>query len=232
MRLTSFFRLLMNHTTDLSRSCIKGSMLLGIAAALLSQLATAAIIIATLVCLTCVARHASTPDLDSPPGSEVIIRTEVTAIWVPQALRDLARRQADPPADRSPEKVRTYLAGSGWREPWYAVTSQVYQRHGRSGETTHIRWLTEIADRPDELQAVMATAAGRPPRYEDGRFSRTRVHVIPDTLQAVDSRTEIIRLMAELVEGSKSSPPGGLDFKTPGGTCSILETRITKTRIR
>jgi hypothetical protein len=212
MRLTSFFRLLMNHTTDLSRSRIKGSMLPRIAAALLSRLATAAVMIATLVCLTSVARHSSTPDPDSAPGSEVIIRTEVTAIWVPKALRDLALRQADPPSDRSPEKVRTHLAGSGWREPWYAVTSQAYQLNGRSEETTHIRWLTEIADRPDELQAVMDTTAGRPPRYEDGRFSRTRVHVVPDTLQAVDSRTELIRLMAELVEGSKSSPPGGLNF--------------------
>ena len=42
-------------------------------------------------------------------------------------------------------------------------------------------------------------------------FSHARVEVIPDTLQAVDPREAITRLMAEPVVGDESSPAGGLD---------------------
>jgi hypothetical protein len=100
--------------------------------------------------------------------------------------------------ERSPEKVQAYLARDGWRNPWYALTCRGYQLNGRSGETTQIRWLSEPVDRLDEFQAVMATAAGRAPWFEDRRFSNTRVEIIPDTLRAVDSRAEITRHVADL----------------------------------
>jgi hypothetical protein len=211
MHLTSFFRPLKKHLTDVSQSRVRGFMPLRSAAALLSTLTTTAVMIASLVCLRWVVHQAVTPDLVSPSGSGVVIRTEVTAIWVPQALRDLARHQAGPPVDRSPEEVQTYLARNGWRNAWYALTCRGHQVNGGFGEVTQIRWLSEAADHLDELQAVMATAAGRLPRFEDGRFSHTRVEVIPDTLQAVDSREAITRLMAELVVGGKNLPPGGPD---------------------
>jgi hypothetical protein len=131
---------------------------------------------------------AEAPAPEEPSGSGIVFRTEAAAIWVPQALRDLARHQAGPPVDCSPEKVQTYLARNGWRNAWYAMTCRGLQVNGQLSEITQIRWLSEAAEYLDELQAVMATAAGRPPRFEDGRFSQTRVEVIPDTLQAVDSR--------------------------------------------
>jgi hypothetical protein len=211
MRLTSYFRPLKKYLTTVSQSRVKGSMMLRIAAALLSTWATIGVMITLLVCLTWVGHHAGAPDLDFPPGSGVVIRTEVTAIWLSQALRELALHQAGPPVDNSPEKVQSYLALNGWRDAWYALTYRGYQVNGQSGETTQIRWLSEAGDHLDELHAVIATATGRPPRFEDRRYSHTRVEIIPDTLQAVDSRVEIIQLMAELVDGGKTSPPGGLD---------------------
>ena len=93
----------------------------------------------------------------------------------------------------------------------YALTYRVHQVNGEFQEITQIRHLSKAADHLDELQAVMATAAGREPRYEGRVFSHARVEIIPDTLQAVDPRDAITRLMAEPSVGGRSSPTGGLD---------------------
>jgi hypothetical protein len=153
---------------------------------------------------------AQAPALENPPASGIVVWTEVTAIWIPQALRDLARRQAGTPVDCSPEDVQMYLARNGWRDGWYATTRWDYGANGQSAEITQIRWLSEAADHLDELQAVMATAAGRPPRYEGPDFSHPRVKIIPDTLRAVDSHEAITRLVAELVGGVKTPPTGSM----------------------
>jgi hypothetical protein len=147
---------------------------------------------------------------EGPPGTGIILRSEVTAIWMPQALRDLARHQAGSLVDRSPEELRTYLERNGWRAAWYALTYRYHQVNRESGEITQIRRLSEAADHLDELRAVMATAAGRPPRYDGLEVSHARVEVIPDALQAVDPREAITRLMAEPVAGDGSLPAGGL----------------------
>lgn len=146
-----------------------------------------------------VEHHAGEPDPEDRPGSGTIIRSEVAAIWAPQALCDLARHNADPPMDRSPERLQTCLARSGWRDAWYALTYRGHQANGGIVEITQIRRLSEAVDHLDELQAVMATAAGRPPQLEGGDFSHASIVVIPETLKAVDPREAITRLMAEPV---------------------------------
>ena len=154
---------------------------------------------------------AEAPAPEGPPGSGIVVKIEVTAIWIPQALRDLARRQGGTPGDCSIEDVQLYLARNGWGDAWYALTCWECDPTGGSAEITQIKWLSESAAHLEELQAVMATAAGKPPWFEDGRFSHTRVELIPDSFQAVDAHSEIIRLMADLVAGDKSLRAGAMD---------------------
>jgi hypothetical protein len=144
--------------------------------------------IASLVGLTSVGNHASVPDPEDQPGSGVVIRTEVAAVWVPQALCNLARLEAGHRMHFAPEEVQTYFEDHGWKTAWYALTYRGLQVNGQSGELTQIRFLSEAADHLAELQAVMATAAGRPPYFEDVDFSHSSVEIIPDALQAVDPR--------------------------------------------
>jgi hypothetical protein len=141
---------------------------------------------------------------EGPPGRGISLRTEVTSIWVPQALYDLARHRAGPSVGHSPFELQAYLAGNGWRAAWYALTYRGHQVNGGVAEITQIRRLTEAADHLDELQSVLATAAGRPPRFEDGDFSYANVKVIPDMMRAVEPREAITWLMAERVVGDKS----------------------------
>jgi hypothetical protein len=197
MRLMSFFPPLKKPLTEVSQSRGSGSSPLSAAVTLLWTWGAAAAVIASLVCLAGVEHHAGEPDPEDRPGSGTIIRTEVTAIWAPQALCDLARHKADPPMELSPERLQTCLARSGWRDAWYALTYRGHQANGGIGEMTQIRRLSEAADHLDELHAVMATAAGRPPQFEGPDFSHARVKVIPDTMRAMDPREAITRLMAE-----------------------------------
>ena len=163
---------------------------------MLTRLATAAIMIASLVSLTWVGDHAGAPDADTPPGSGIVVHIEITAVWLPRALVDQARRRNGLPVVCSPDELRTCLERNGWPDPWFALTCRGYQVTGQSSEWTQIRWLTQAADHLGDLQAVMATAAGRPPRCEETDFSHARIEVIPDSLQAVEPREAIKRLLS------------------------------------
>jgi hypothetical protein len=171
-------------------------MLLRFITAMLSRFATMAVAFASLVCLMWVGYHAGAPDADTPPGSGIVVHTEITAVWLPRALVDQARGGSGLPVVRSPDELRTCLERNGWPDPWYALTSRGYQVNGQCSEWTQIRWLTQAADYPDELQAVMATAAGRPRRCEETDFTYARIEVIPDSLQAVEPREAIRRLLS------------------------------------
>jgi hypothetical protein len=171
-------------------------MPLRIITAMLTRLATAAVLFVSFVSLMWVGQHSSAPDADAPPGSGIIVHTEITAVWLPRALLDQARGRSGLPVPRSPEEVRILLVRDGWPDPWYALTGRWYQANGQSSEWTQVRWLTQAADHLDELQAVMATAAGRPPRFEGSDFSHARIEVIPDELQALERREVIRRLQS------------------------------------
>jgi hypothetical protein len=174
-------------------------------------LGAASAIIGSVVGLMWASPHAEAPAPEEPRGLGIVLKTEVTAIWIPQALRDLAQHQDGPPVDRSPEELQTYLKRNGWSPAWYALTYRGHQVNGGFGDITQIRLLSDAANHLDEFQAVMATAAGRPPHLEDKDFSHFRVEVIPETLRTVNPREAIARLMAGPVAGDENSPTGGTD---------------------
>jgi hypothetical protein len=185
------------------------------AAALVAMLfqtaGTTVLVIAGIVGLVYVSFHASSLGPDDPPRSGIVVRTKVTAVWKPKAILDVARGEAGASVFCSPETVPAELKRCGLNDAWYALNYRSYQVNGGSAEITEIRRLSEAANHLDELQAVMARAAGRPQRFEGTIFSHAKVEVIPDTLHALDPREAITRLMAYPVVGEKSSPPGGLD---------------------
>ena len=46
---------------------------------------------------------------DGPPGSGIVARVEVTTIWLPQGLFDLAQRKTDPAVFASHEELWTHV---------------------------------------------------------------------------------------------------------------------------
>jgi hypothetical protein len=203
----SFLPRLKKTLADVSHLRSTRSKLLTATVNLLWMLGTALAIVAPIVVLILAhpitqAPHVVGPsrealDAEEPPGSGIVLRTEITTIWIPRALRDMALRDARSPVERSPLELQACLKQNTWKPDWCALTYRGHQvKHGFA-ELTQIRPLSEAANHIDELQAVMATAAGRPPPFGARDFSHARVKVIPDTMQAMDPSAAIARLMAE-----------------------------------
>jgi hypothetical protein len=170
---------------------------IALVAILFQKTGTAVVGIAGIVVLVSVSFQAGTPGPEDSPGSGIVVRTELAALWIPRALYDVAQREAGAPVFLSPEALHTELKRRGLNDAWYALTYRAHQLNGEFREITQIRRLSEAADHLEELQAVMATAAGIPPRYEGRDFSHAKVEVLSDTLQAADPREAVTRLMAE-----------------------------------
>lgn len=169
--------------------------LLAAAAALLRMAVVASAITASVFGPARTEHHAVAPAADGPPGSGIIERTDVTAVWVPQALLDLARHGAGGPVIRSPGDLGDYVERHRLSAAWYAVTYRGRQIDGDSAEITQIRHLSDAPAHPGEFLDVMAFLAGNPPRSEKWDFSGAAVRVIPGRLLTVvpsEAITELI----------------------------------------
>jgi hypothetical protein len=112
---------------------------------------TAAAMIAAVLGLMWAGHHAQGPGQEGHPGAGIVVHTEVTTIWLPRALLDLARQQGGVEVDRSPEELQTYLGRCGSTAAWYPLTYRGHQVNGGFGEFTQIRRLGEAADHLDEF---------------------------------------------------------------------------------
>jgi hypothetical protein len=174
---------------------------------LLQSVSVVAVLSAGVLGIVWVSFQSKAPTPEDPHGSGTVMRAEVTAIWIPQALLDLAQREAGPPAIHSPEELRVCLERHGLSAAWFAQTYRGYQVNGESAEITRVRRMSEMADHFEEFQDLLAAAAGNRARSEARAFSRTTIHVIPDSLINADPLKAITELMTPRV-AQRKSPPG------------------------
>jgi len=180
---------------EASRLRTTRTRLLAAAAALSRMAVVASAIAASVFGPAWTEPHAVTSAPDEPPGSGIIERTDVTAVWVPQALFDLARHGTEALVIRSPGDLGDYVERHRLSAAWYAVTYRGRQVDGDSAEITQIRRLSEAPAHPGEFLDVMASLAGNPPRSERWDFSGAAVRVIPERLLTVaplEAITELI----------------------------------------
>ncbi len=81
------------------------SAVLSAAANLFRTAGAASAMIALVLGLMSAASQTGAPAPDGPPGSGVVLRTEVRTIWMPQALRDL---RGSAPASLSTTHLMSY----------------------------------------------------------------------------------------------------------------------------
>jgi hypothetical protein len=168
------------------------------AIARLSQTAGVAVVaIAGGFGLTWVSFRAGSPGPEDPPNSGIVVRTEVTEFWIPQAIHDVAQSEAGATIFHSPEALQTELERRGLNDAWYALTYRGYQVNGDSAETTQVRRISEAPNHIEEFQDMMATAAGHPPRHEGRDFSQVKVGIIPDTLLTANPLNAVSQLVPE-----------------------------------
>jgi hypothetical protein len=166
-------------------------------AILIRRAGTAVIGIACIVGLVGVSFQAGAPGPEDPGGSGIMVRTEVTALWIPRALRDLAQGEAGAPVFRSPESLQTELKRRGLNDAWYALTYRGYQVNGDYAEFTQVRRISEAYAHVEEFQDMMEMAAGRPTRDEGREFPQATVEIIPDTLITANPLKAVPQLIRE-----------------------------------
>jgi hypothetical protein len=125
-------------------------------------------------------------DKPKPSESGVTVRSEVLAVWAPQALIDLVHHQGAEMVGLSPEAFRTFLKQHGLSETWCV---KVFRNHQENGETTDMA-LTVLANHPrrpiERLQELVSVIAGNPESSAVVDYSHTTVKAIPTHLLTAD----------------------------------------------
>jgi hypothetical protein len=186
-----------NYDNASNRSHSSLSIVIAAIARLSQTVGVAVVTVAGCVGLTWVSFGAGSPGPEDPPNSGIIVRTEVTALWIPQAIHDVAQSEAGATVFHCPEALQTELERRGLNDAWYALTYRGYQVNGDSAEITQVRRISEAPDHLEEFQDMMATAAGHPPRHEGREFSQVKVGIIPDTLLTANPLKAVSQLVPE-----------------------------------
>ncbi len=182
-----------------------GRLLRGLVSNLISVVVFAAIAIGLARLDFRAPQPASAPESDEPPGSGVIVRSEVLYVCLPQILIDLARRDLESEVASTHENWKTALERHGQESVCYGLLVRGHQINGRSVDITFIRYPHREPEHFQELQDLLATAAGRPPIGQPTvDCSRMTVQIAPTGT----SRQEILeRIKALSLSGDGSSPP-------------------------
>ncbi len=182
-----------------------GTLLQRLVGNLISVLVIAAITIGLARLEFEVNQPASAPESDEPPGSGVIVRSEVLYVCLPQILIDLTRHDLESQVAWMHEDWKAALERHGQENVCYGLLVRGHQINGRSADITFVRYPHREPEHFQELRDVLATVAGRPPI---GRptvdYSRMTVQIAPTGT----SRQEILeRIKALSLSGDDSSPP-------------------------
>jgi hypothetical protein len=125
-------------------------------------------------------------------------RSEFVEIWLPKALYDLANDEPGALSAGSGAELRSRSKGCRSAPVWIAFRVRHYPRHGRPTDIRHLSYPWD-ASGPDFQQYLdlLATAAGKPPRYPTVDFSGAKVGIIPDRLMGRNPRDVLDELIPE-----------------------------------
>jgi len=122
------------------------------------------------------------PEFNDPPGSGVIVRSEVIHLWLPEILVDPARHEFPALAARTHQELKKALERRGQEKLWYAITVRGHQVNDRATDISFIRYPYREPDHLQELMDILATVAGIPPRHPSADYSAAIVHIMPASM--------------------------------------------------
>jgi hypothetical protein len=124
-------------------------------------------------------RLSGAPEFSGPPGSGVIIRSEVIHLWVPETLVDPALHELPALVARTHQELKQTLKRRGQENLWYAITVRGHQANHGATDISFIRYPYRDPESLEELMDVLAAVAGRRPRDSSADYSAAVVHITP-----------------------------------------------------
>jgi hypothetical protein len=124
-------------------------------------------------------RPSGAPEFSDPPGSGVIVRSEVIHLWLPETLVDPARHEFPALVARTHQELKKALERGGQEDLWYAITLRGHQASHGSADISFIRYPYREPKHLQELMDILATVAGSPPRHPSADYSAAIVQIMP-----------------------------------------------------
>jgi hypothetical protein len=124
-------------------------------------------------------RPSAAQEFSDPPGSGVIVRSEVICLWLPEALVDPAGDEFPALVARTHQELKKVLERRGQENLWYAITVRGHQANQGAADISFIRHPYRDPENLQELMDVLATVAGSPPRHRSADYSAAIVHIMP-----------------------------------------------------
>jgi hypothetical protein len=122
---------------------------------------------------------AGEPEVDEPPNSGLIVRTELLGVCIPQALIDLAKRDLEAHVASTYDDWKATLVRHGHQNVCYGLVVRTHQKNGRVLDLTFVRYPHREPEKFQELLDLLAIADGRPPAGDPDRdYSKTTVQVV------------------------------------------------------
>ncbi len=118
-------------------------------------------------------------EFSDPPGSGVIVRSDVIHLWLPEILVDPARHDFPAPVARTHQELKNAFERRGQENLWYAITIRGHQANHGAADISFIRYPYREPENLQELMDVLAAVAGRPPRHLSADYSAAIVHIMP-----------------------------------------------------
>jgi hypothetical protein len=118
-------------------------------------------------------------EFSDPPGSGVIVRSEVIHMWLPEILADPARQEFPALVARTHQELKKMLERGGQENLWYAITVRGHQANLGAADISFIRRPYCEPENFQELMDVLATVAGSPPCHPSADYSAAIVHIMP-----------------------------------------------------
>lgn len=132
------------------------------------------------------------------PGSGMTVYSQVLHIWLPEPLADMAKGQSPPGVPQSHHELRQALQREGYQDLWYAYAVRLLQDNGATSEILFIRHPYSESERFQDFLDILATAAGKPPRYLAADYVDAKLHVMPGSMSS--------RQFLETIAPSRVSP--------------------------
>jgi hypothetical protein len=124
-------------------------------------------------------RPSAEREFSDPPCSGVIVRSEVTNLWLPEILVEPAGDDFPALIARTHQELKKVLERRGQENLWYAITVRGHQANHGAADISFIRYPYREPENLQELMDVQATVAGSPPRHQSADYSAAKVHIMP-----------------------------------------------------
>ncbi len=145
-------------------------------------------------------------ELASSPGSGIVVRSDVLALWLPYSIFELANGATAVPEISTHRGLQHVLAQQNQKDLWYALTIRGHQVNGEFIDLTIIRKPYDDPNGTPEMVQILEAVAGNPPRTPDMDFSTASVHIIPDDSLNREPREVITELLGHPSESIVEPP--------------------------